>query len=123
MSNNVEIAKATENVLPTEPVELEIVVTSTKDGEEVRFKGAIGQGGELDLIKTTTPYRKRFHARSVIAMFESLDKNVLISVELFGDIGQPWGTDRPISSFMGPHGGIAKDFAGRRSFGAGAIYG
>ncbi len=124
MSNNDEITKSAEVGPPTEPVDLEIVVTSTKSGREVQIKGAIGQGGELDLIDTSTPYRKRFRARSVIAMFESLDRDIFINVKLYGDIGQPWETDRPISAFMGPHGGIAKNFTHPKYFGgSGQIYG
>ena len=118
MTNNVELSESTNFEPAADPVDLEIVVTTTEEGREVRIKGAIGQSGDLDLIDTTTPYRKRFRARSVIAMFESLDRDIFINVKLYGDIGQP------ISAFMGPRGGIAKNFSHPKYFGgAGQIYG
>jgi len=123
MSSNIEIGSITGTSRPQDPVDFRILVSSAKTGREVRFKGAIGQNGVLDLVETTTPYEKEFCAHNVIAMFESLDPLVPVKVELFGDIGQTWSNDRPICSFTGPHGGITQDIAGLKSLGAGGIYG
>ena len=123
MPKTIEIRRFSESRQPSDPIEFRLVVSSTNAGREVRFKGAIGQGGNLDLVESTTPFEKRFTARSVIAMFESLDLSLPINVELFGDIGQSMSMDLPIRSFMGPNGGIAEDFIADRSLGVGGIYG
>jgi len=122
MSHRIEIGHASGRLPTVHPVDMKIVVSSTNEDREVEFKGAVGHGGGLDLVETTTPYELHFSAFIVIAMFESLDTDAPIKVELYGDFGQPNVADKPVSSFTGPRGGIGKDVRGYRSLGVGDIY-
>lgn len=107
---------------PVYSIEMKIVVSSMDKDRQVRFKGAVGHGGGLDLVESTTPYELQFSAKRVIALFESLDTDRSIMVELFGDFGQPNAADKPVSSFWGRGGGIGQDVQSDRSIGAGQIY-
>ena len=104
------------------PVRYRIVVASPQPRCEVRFKGALGQNGELDLIETVTPFEKDFVAWKVVAMFESLERDLPISVSLFSFDETSSQPSMKIGGFTGSHGGIVKNVDPNNSIGAGSIY-
>ena len=107
---------------PAHPVKMKIVVSSVDGDRVVKFKGAVGHGGGLDLVESTTPYVLYFSAIRVIALFESVESNVPIRVELYGDFDHADIDGRPVSSFTGLRGGIGKDVLDHRPIGVGGIF-
>jgi len=62
-----------------------VEVVSDAPGSEQNFRGAIGYGGQLQLIESTTPFRKELNAVSLTAMFEATAADGRIAAALYED--------------------------------------
>ena len=112
-TSNIEIATSAGSTFKdVKPVDYEIVVSSFYPDREVTFKAAIGENGDLNLVESKTPFRKRFSAYRIIAMFETVDSNEKIKVELFAPSIR---TEGPIGGYCSNSGGIYKEIEGGTS--------
>jgi hypothetical protein len=51
--------------------------------ESTEFKAAVSHDGQLDLYIETTPFEKELIAKSIVVLFETLDRNRRLRVQLF----------------------------------------
>lgn len=90
-------------------------VTTEDSEQETRFKAAVSHDGRLDLYIESTPFETEFLANRVAALFEAIDSDGRLNVQLITEIE---GERRPISRFGGRAGAIFDDrnsLAGQRS--------
>lgn len=90
-------------------------VASEDSASETRFKAAVSCDGRLELYIESTPFEIEFGALRVAALFESVDDDGRLRVELLTEIN---GQRRPVLGFGGRSGVIFEDptdAAGRRS--------
>ncbi len=81
-------------------------VTSEQHGEETEFKAAVSHDGRLDLYIESTPFETDFKAGRIAALFESIEADGELKVELIAEIE---GQRRKVSGFTGTSGAIFGD--------------
>jgi hypothetical protein len=62
-----------------------VEVTSDVLGVEQKFKSVIGHDGQLELIESTTPFKREFNAVGITAMFEAVETEGSILAALHGE--------------------------------------
>lgn len=68
-----------------EPRRFVIEVTAGAAGAEQAFRGAIGYRGRVELIESTTPFRKEISAASFTVMFEATDAAGVVLATAYGE--------------------------------------
>ena len=72
--------------------------------EPTEFKAAVSHDGQLDLYIETTPFEKELIAKSIVVLFETLDRNRRLRVQLFGP-----SEGNPLVGVGGAAGAIFED--------------
>jgi ClpA/ClpB-like protein len=72
--------------------------------EPTEFKAAVSHDGQLDLHFETTPFETELIARSIVVLFETLDRNQRLRVQLFIP-----SKENPLVSVGGAAGAIFED--------------
>ncbi len=80
-----------------------------------QFKAAVSHDGRLDLYIESTPFETEFLASRVVALFEAIDGDGRLRVQLITEVD---GQNRPVAGVGGRAGAIFDDrdsLAGQRS--------
>jgi hypothetical protein len=72
--------------------------------EPTEFKAAVSHDGQLDLHVETTPFGKELIAKSIVVLFETLDRNHRLRVQLFVP-----SKENPLVGVRGAAGAIFED--------------
>jgi hypothetical protein len=81
-------------------------VTTDDGGREARFKAAVSHDGRLDLYIEATPFEVDLLANRIAALFEAIDSDGRLRVQLIAEIE---GQRRTVSGFGGRAGAIFDD--------------